>query len=124
MKEMNSLENQLHSWQPRRPSARFSRRIFSAPAGLVPKLAWAFGSLAPVTACALLTLSAFNSGNSGVSPRQEPMTALILSNPKCAAYASDTFRGRENSLFSVTFDWTRSGNFTSSIAPFLQDRMH
>jgi hypothetical protein len=121
---MNSLETRLHSWRPRRPSARLDRRIFSAPAGPVRKLAWAFGSLAPVTACALLTLSAFNSGNSGISPRQEPVTAMILSNPQYAAYASDTFHEQQNSLFSVTFDWTRSGSFTSSIAPFLQDRMH
>src|ERR1700679_2548857 len=102
MKEINSLETQLRSWQPRRPSAGLDRRIFSAPAGLMRKMAWAFGSLAPVTACALLTLSAFNSGNSGASPRQEPMTAMILSNQKYAAYASDTFREQQNSLFSVT----------------------
>jgi hypothetical protein len=121
MKEMNSLETQLRSWQPRRPSERLERRIFGNP---LPKLRWILGSLAPVTACALLTLSVFNSGNSGVSSRQEPMAAMILSNPKYAAYASDTFREPQNSLFSVTFDWTRSGNFTSSIAPFLQDRMH
>jgi len=121
MKEMNSLENQLRSWRPRRPSARVERRVFG---NSLPKLRWIFGSLAPVTACALLTLSVFNSGNSGDLSRREPVTAMILGNSKYAAYASDTFRGGQNTLFSVTFDWTRSGNFTSSIAPFLQDRMH
>jgi hypothetical protein len=121
MKEMNSLENQLRSWRPRRPSAGLKRRLFGNP---LPKVRWVLGSLAPVTACALVTLSVFNSGNSAVNAPQEPMLSMILSNSKCAAYASGGFRAGENNLFSVTFDWTNHGGFTSSIAPFLQDRMH
>jgi hypothetical protein len=118
MKEMDSLENRLRSWQPRRPSAKLKRRLFAAPASIMPKVAWLIGSLAPATACVLLTLSVFNPENTGRLLRHEPMTAMILSNQNYAAYASDNFREEQNGLFSVTFDWTNHGNFKSSIAPF------
>jgi hypothetical protein len=94
--------------------------LFAAPMRLAPKLAWALGSLAPVTACALLTLSAFNSG-SGISDNStgsKPWIALISSNQSYAAYLPGNFRGQENKVSSVTFDWTNHGNFTSSMSPF------
>jgi len=84
----------------------------------MPKMAWLIGSLAPVTACALLTLSVFNPGNSGILPQREPMVAMILSNENYAAYASDNFRETQNGLSSVTFNWTNHGGLTSSMSPF------
>jgi hypothetical protein len=81
-------------------------------------MAWLLGSLAPATACVLLTLSFFNTGNIGSSSRHEPVVAMILSNQNYAAYASDNFRGAQNNLSAVTFDWTNHNGFSSSIAPF------
>jgi hypothetical protein len=93
---------------------------------LAPKLAWAFGSLAPVAACMLLTLPGFNSGSviPGNSAGQETLAALISSNQSCAANPPGGFRGQENKLSSVTFDWTNHGNFTSSMSPFFNGRMN
>jgi hypothetical protein len=124
MNEMNSLGTRLRSWQPRRPSPKLKRRLFAAPAHFLPKMAWLLGSLAPVTACVLLSFSVFNSENGGHLLRREPMTAMILSNQNYAAYASDNFRAMQNGLSSVTFDWTNHNGFTSSIAPFLRNTMN
>lgn len=115
---MDSLESQLRSWQPRRPSAKLKRRLFAAPASLMPKVAWLLGSLAPAAACMLLTFSACYPENPRNFFRREPLTAMILSNQNYAAYASDNFKETENRLFSVTFDWTNHSGFTSSMAPF------
>lgn len=84
----------------------------------MPKAAWLLGTLAPATACLLLTLSAFNPNNPRSVFQREPLTAMILSNQSYAAYASDNFKATENRLFSVTFDWTNHSGFTSSMAPF------
>jgi hypothetical protein len=122
MKEMDSLENRLRSCQPRRPSARLKRRLFAAPFSFMPKAAWLLGTLAPATACLLLTFSAFNADNTGNLLRREPITAMIMSNQNYAAYASDNYRGTENRLSSVTFDWTNHSGFTSSMAPFSPEK--
>jgi hypothetical protein len=124
MKETDSLESRLRFWQPRRPSAKLKRRLFATPASIMPKVAWLLGSLAPVTACVLLSFSVFNSENAVHLLRREPMAAMILSNQNYAAYASDNFREAQNGLSSVTFDWTNHGGFTSSIAPFSRDTMN
>jgi hypothetical protein len=94
--------------------------------GLLPKLAWAFGSLAPVAACVLLTLSAFNSG-SGIavnSTGHEPLITLISSNQSYAAYLPGGFGGRENKWSSVTFDWTNRNGLPSSMSSFPRGRMN
>jgi hypothetical protein len=124
MKETDSLENQLRSWRPRRPSAGLERKLFAAPMRLAPKLAWAFGSLAPVAACVLLALSNFNSGSviQGNPAGGETLDALISSNQSCADNPPGGIRGQENKLSSVTFDWTNHGNFTSSMSPFSMAR--
>ena len=125
MKEMNLLETQLRSWQPRHPSARLKRRLFAAPARVMPQMAWFLGWLAPATACALLTLSVFNSGNSlpGSSSRHEPMVAMMLSN-RYAAYVSGAFQSGQNDPPSVTFDRTNRSGSTSGMPSFLQGRMN
>ncbi len=115
---MESLENRLRSWRPRRPSAKLERRLFGAPARLTQKTAWLLGSLAPAIACLLITLSVFNPGNPGHSTRHEPLIAMILSNQNYAAYASDNFREAQNNLAAVTFEWTNRNISTSNIPPF------
>jgi hypothetical protein len=118
MKEMDTLESRLRSCQPRRPSDKLKRRLFAAPADFMPRAAWLIGSLAPATACVLLTFLALNPENPHEFFRHEPLTAMILSNQSYAAYASDNFKATENRLFSVTFDWTNHSGFTSSMSPF------
>jgi len=85
-------------------------------------MAWILGSIAPATACALFTLSVFNSGNYNGSSRPAPMLAMVLSNQSSAAFAAGNGREPQNSLFSVTFDWTNHGGLTSSMSPFPQSR--
>jgi hypothetical protein len=96
--------------------------LFAAPVNATRRMAWVLGSLAPAAACALLTFSVFNSGNYNASSRPVPMMAMVLSNQSSAAYASGNGSGSQNSLFSVTFDWTNHGNFTSSMSPFSRTR--
>jgi hypothetical protein len=43
------------------------------------------------------------------------MLAMILSNQSSAAYASDNGGQSQNSLFSVSFDWTNRGVLNSSM---------
>jgi len=118
MKEMDTLENRLPSWRPRRPSAKLERRLFGPPLRLLPKTAWLLGSLAPAAACLLLTLSMFNPAPAPGSLRHEPLIAMVLSNQNYAAYASDNFRGAQNNLASVTFDWTNHAVSPSNMVPF------
>jgi len=85
-------------------------------------MAWILGSIAPATACLLLTFSIFNSGGYIASSRPLPVSGMILSNQNYAAYASANGVQSQNSLFSVTFDWTNHGNLTSSMSPFSRSR--
>jgi len=80
-------------------------------------MAWLVGSLAPATACLLLTLSIAHV-NPGITMRHEPMVAMILSNQNYAAYASDNFRNGQNNLAAVTFEWTNHSVSPSSMSPF------
>jgi hypothetical protein len=123
MKEMNLPETPLPSWRPRRPSAGLKRRIFSAQPATPTATAW-LGWLAPATACALLTLLVFNSGNGlpAGSGSHGTMMAMILSNQNYAAFAPDGPQNVQNRLPTVTFDWTNSGVSTSSMGftPFIK----
>jgi hypothetical protein len=89
-------------------------------------MAWFLGWLAPATACALLTLSVFNSGNSlpGSPSRHEPMVAMMLSNQSYAAYVSSAFQSGQNDLPSVVLDWTNRSGSTSSMPSFLRGGMN
>jgi hypothetical protein len=126
MKEMNMLETQLRSWQPRRPSAALERQFCAAPVSFVPQMAWLVGWLVPATACALLTFSIFNSGNaiSGQSFRRGPMNAALSSNHGYLGLAPDSLQPGQNVLSSVTFDWTNRTGFTSSIPSFPRSRFN
>jgi len=116
MKETNLPETQLRSWQPRRPSAGLKRRIFSARPD-TPTPAAFLGWLAPVTACALLTLLVFNPANSlpGSSTSRGAMMGMVMSNQNYAAYASDGSQNVQNRLAGVTFDSTNRGSLPSII---------
>jgi hypothetical protein len=83
-------------------------------------MAWFLGWLAPATACALLTLSVFNSANSlpGSSPRHEPMVAMMLSNQSYVACVSGAFQSGQNDPPSITVDWTNRSGSTSSMTSF------
>jgi hypothetical protein len=120
MKETNLPETQLRSWQPRHPSARLKRRIFSAHARAMVK--WFLGPLAPVTACALITFLAFHSGN-GLSEGSinGESIAMIAGNQDVAACADD-FHESQNSLSGFTFEWTNRSVSNSSIhlTPFIK----
>jgi hypothetical protein len=122
---MNLLETRLHTWRPRPPSAGLERRIFGERTSLMPKMAWFVGWLVPATACALLTVSIFNSGN-GISSRlsQEPMAATFLSNQSYLASAPDNLPKGQNDLSFVTFDWTNQSRSTSSIPSFSHGGMN
>ncbi|HVU08679.1 MAG TPA: hypothetical protein VHG89_09075, partial [Verrucomicrobiae bacterium] len=90
------------------------------PMGILPKLAWTLGSLAPVTACLLLSLSAFNSGN-GISinsTQREPLIALLSSNQSYSAFLLGSSGERENKWSSITFDWTNRSGLPSSMPSF------
>jgi len=122
MNEMNSLEDQLKSWRPRRPSAGLERRLFGARSK-VPSLTQAFGLLAPAVACLLFV---------GVIARQpegralqlggddEKLVAVLLSNQNYAAFLPGSFKNEQNRW--DTFEWTNGGGFTSSIHPFPKGR--
>lgn len=48
---------------------------------------------------------------------QAPMVAMILSNQSYAAYLPGSFQRNQNRW--DTFEWTNTGDFTSSGGPFL-----
>src|SRR5271157_1301266 len=70
MQEMNSLEKQLQSWMPRRPSARIARRLFAkaAPAHVFLRRTDVWNWLTPAAACAM-TLMVATHGPSRHLPR-------------------------------------------------------
>jgi hypothetical protein len=112
MKEINWLENQLSSWEPRRPSARIKRRLFPAPSNRL-KVAMAFNWLAPATVCMLLALAVFKQENyiSAASPRRDPAVALMLSNQSFIAYLTGGSPQIEHNILPATFESTnRSGS--------------
>src|SRR5580698_7177783 len=85
MKEMN--ENQLLSWQPRRPSKGLKRRLLPL-SGEDDFLSarWLWSCVAPAMACTLLAFMALNHDD-GALNFKTPM-ALILRNQNTAAFAS------------------------------------
>jgi hypothetical protein len=124
-KEMNLLENQLRSWQPRRPSPKFKRRLFgvansSGAEGI--SLRW----LAPAVACLFLALTILNQepGLSASSSRHEPMMGLISSNLSYTNILPGNRPTGRNGVSPVSFEWTNLSGITSSISPFSPGRMN
>jgi hypothetical protein len=109
---MNSLETQLRSWRPRRPSAALKRRLFGI--SLAPRAAWFLGPLAPALACALLTLRIW--GPPGT------LTAVsrpgILTSNLNETASADGFANKQNCWSLVTFDSTNLSGLGSIIDSF------
>ena len=93
---MNSLEKQLQSWMPRRPSARIARRLFAkaAPAPVFLRRADVWNWLTPVAAC-VLTLMVAVHGASRHLPR--------LSVPDNAAFFATLMFNAATSNVQQTF---------------------
>src|ERR1017187_3530021 len=107
MKEMNWLENQLKSWEPRRPSARIKRRLFPTPSARL-EVARAFNWLPPPTVCLLRALAVFKQENSisAASPRHDPAVAMMLSNQSSVAFLTGGSKQIEHNVLPATFEWT------------------
>jgi bacteriorhodopsin len=116
MKEMNWLETQLNSWEPRRPSARIKRRLFPTPSTR-PQMAMAFNWLAPATVCMLLALVVFKQETniSAASPRHDPMVAMMLSNQSSVAYLTGGLSQIRHNILPATFESTNRSGSTSTI---------
>lgn len=115
---MNSLEAQLRSWMPRRPSLKIERQLFGrrhSNFGL-PKLLTIF---APTLACVVLTLAGLRQYGQPILPAggvQAEMIALSLSNQSFAPYLPGNCQSAANRV--ATFEWTNRGYSQSSVRSF------
>ncbi len=121
-KVMHSLEALLHSWQPRRPSARLKWRLSAEPSKSMPRMAWFAGWLVPATACVLLAFFAVTSGNNA-SGHASLRTGVLSDRIHLPPVPASSDQGENNLLF-VTFDLTNRTGSTSSIAPFSPREMN
>lgn len=111
---MKSLEDQLRSLPPRRPSATLKWRLFLAPSR--SSTARFLGWLTPAAACVWLAVLNLDSGHSISSAgRRAPMIAVISSNPICASYWPGCAGRGENAPIPAIFKWTNTGSSTSTI---------
>ncbi len=116
---MNTLEEQLRSWKPRRPSLKVERRIFGARQHFsftFPRLA---GILTPTMACMMVTVSLWRQVSQPILNESESQTAAIamsMSNQNYAPYLATSFQPTANRL--DTFGWTNRGYSKSSVPSF------
>lgn len=120
MKDMdNTLEEQLRSWKPRRPSPRVEQRLFGTRQHFhftLPRLA---GILTPTMACLMVTVSLWRQVGQPILNENESQTAVIamsLSNQNYAPYLATSFQPTANRL--DTFGWTNRGYSKSSVPSF------
>jgi hypothetical protein len=93
MKEMNTLEAQLHSWTPRHPSPGLERRVLGSEP-LHYSLSRLATVLAPTAACLLLTVSMLRQSAPDLLPNRDTQAAMVamgLSNQNFAAYLPGSF---------------------------------
>lgn len=112
---MNTLETQLRSWTPRRPSPGLERRL-TGSAPLHFPFARLATLLAPTAACLLLTLSVLKQSDPGLLPQTSIRAAMVtegLSNQNFAAFLPGSFQPTVNRL--DTFEWTNRGFSKSSM---------
>lgn len=117
MKAMDSVEEQLWTWQPRHPSPAVAQKLFPKRRKECarPFPAWLW--LSPAAAGLLLVLATAGFHPPGAGEfRQGALVAMILSNQSFAAYAPGSFQPSQNRW--DTFEWTNTGGFLSSDAPF------
>lgn len=116
---MNTLEEQLRSWKPRRPSPRVERSLFGARQHFsitLPRLA---GILTPTMACLMVTVSLWRQMGQPILHESESQTAVIamsMSNQNYAPYLATSFQPTANRL--DTFGWTNRGYSKSSVPSF------
>ncbi|HEX5222096.1 MAG TPA: hypothetical protein VFZ59_21210 [Verrucomicrobiae bacterium] len=138
MNEMNTLETQLRSLTPRRPSPELERRLFAGNMGQVTRDAKGpvtslvtrqlspsrlITVLTPVAACVLLTVSMMKESAPELLPngkQRAAMVALGLSNQNYAAYLPGTYQPTANRV--DTFEWTNRGYSNSSMDSFTHSR--
>ena len=116
---MKNLENQLHSWKPRRPSAKIKHRLYpshSAREAAALSLRW----LAPAAACLVLalTVASKDPGLSASAGRREMMMGLISSNLNYTNILPKSDSPGRNGVLPASFEWTNLSDFTSSVSPF------
>lgn len=121
---MSQLENQLGSWQLRRPSPSIKRGLYptaSAREAASLSLRW----LAPVAACLLLALTiASQSDLSANSARSDAMVGLISSNLSLTNILPQSDTPGRNGVSPASFEWTNRSGSSSSISPFSPGRMN
>jgi len=124
-KQVHLLENQLRSWQPRRPSPRIKRKLFGATSagesgGL--SLRW----LAPAMACLFLALTIINQepGLSASAAHRQPFMGMVSSNLNFTNILPGDRPTSRNGVSPASFEWTNRSGFTSSISPFSPGRMN
>jgi hypothetical protein len=123
---MNLLENQLRSWQPRRPAAKIKRRLFPSASSREASglsLRW----LAPAAACLMLALTIASQQQPGLSAttaRHEAMMGMLSSNVNYTNILRENDAPGRNRISPASFEWTNLSGFTSSISPFSQGRMN
>ena len=116
--QMKSLEEQLRSWRPRRPSATLKWRLF-LPSSRNTAARW-LGWLTPTAACAWLALLSLNSGGGIPGPsRSSPMMAMNSNNLSYATSWQGFAQRGENAPVPAIFKWTNTGSstFTIGLAP-------
>lgn len=121
MNDWNQLENLLHSWKPRRPSADLDTRIFSRSEPvqrigiatvLLPCRRIAAALVCVLFAMASLTPRAPHMGYLGLSD-----TAGLyetLTNQSLSAYLVAGFHSRQNSIQGEFFESTKAHRIPSS----------
>src|ERR1051325_8815736 len=112
MNDQNSLENQLRSWTPRRPSAKLKDEIFAEPLSVsagdcAHALFFRFesASLAALAICLLLMTFLWQSPRFWSVQMTGSLPYTSYSNQNCAAYLS--FASAAHNVFSAPiFGWT------------------
>ena len=117
-KHEKTLEEQLRSWKPRRPSLKIEQELFGARqfTFTLPRLA---GILTPTLACLMVTVSLWQQiGQPGFheSDAQSAVVAMSMSNQNYAPYLATSFQPTANRL--DTFEWTNRGYSKSSVTSF------
>jgi len=123
MNEKNSLETQLLSWSPRRPSPKLKGRIFGGEAAS-PDSPWmiALSRFAPATAVVVLLMASLNGHNSPnvyLSDSDLGFAAISLSNQSPSSHYPAPDACDRNSPPMLIFASTNGGRSPSSIGSFL-----
>lgn len=123
---MHLLENQLRSWQPRRPSPRIKRKLFRS-AKTEDSSGFSLSWLAPAAACLLLALTIVNQEptlSAAAAHRYQPMLGVISSNLNYTGVIAGNRANARNGISPTSFEWTNLSGITSSISPFSPGRMN